>query len=278
MMNNILKPSDIIDHYDLFLVDIWGVICQGPEVYPNVADTLNWMATQKSLCFVSNSPRLKSGLQARLNSFGIKVDQDMLYSSGEVAAIMISDSKKYLNIQDPLIYHISDDVFKDIYSIMDWNFTNKISEANILLVTAQMKEAEDLTQYDAIMEEAAKLGLVCICPNPDTIIPDGDSRTYCPGFIVRNYKGKIVYTGKPHPHIFKPILEKYIHIPKDRILMIGDTVDMDILGAHNVGIESALVPTGNAKLLREKLGLSENDFVSLREHIEVQPSIFLDLG
>ena len=60
--------------------------------------------------------------------------------------------------------------------------------------------------------------------------------------------------------------------------MIGDTVDMDILGAQNVGIESALVPTGNAKLLREKAGLAEDKFTEIRKYIDAQPSIFLDLS
>ncbi len=267
-----------MNDYDLFLVDIWGVIYEGTYVYPGVVESLSMMAAQKTLCFVSNSPRLKPGVKERLKSFGIDANEDMIYSSGAVAALMIAESAKYLGIKDPVIYELTDDYFNAIYSSTGWNFTDELSKANILLVTAQMKEGDDLTQHDAMMEEAARLGLTCICPNPDTIIPEGNSKTYCPGFIVKNYKGKLVYTGKPHSHIFAPILEKYKHIPKDRILMIGDSVDLDILGAQNVGIKSALVPTGNAKLLREKLGLQEHEFTSIRKHIEVQPSIFLDLS
>lgn len=278
MNNHIYKPSDIINNYDLFLVDVWGVICNGLSVYPGVVENLNLLSQNKPLCYVSNSPRLKDGLKARLDGFGIKTSEDMLYSSGEVASLMINNSEKYLGIKNPIIYELTDDYFKNIYAKTNWNFVDKITDANILLVTAQMKEGDDLTKYDPIIEEAAKFGLVCICPNPDTIIPDGDSKTYCPGYIVRNYSGKLIYTGKPHPYIFQPILEKYGHIPKNRILMIGDTVDMDILGARNVGIESALVPTGNAKLLREKFGLAEDSFRDIRKYTDIQPSILLDLS
>lgn len=273
--NKVLKPLDIANDYDLFLVDIWGVIFDGKSTYPEVVEQLNWMSKQKTLCFVTNSPRLKEGVQNILTGFGIEVETHMIYSSGEVASMMITESEKYLGITKPVIYEVTDNHFKNLYSSTNWNFTQNISDANILLVTAQIQEGEDLTKYDAILEEAAKLGLVCICPNPDTIIPNGDAKTYCPGFIVRNYQGKLIYTGKPHSYIYAPILEKYSHIQKDRILMIGDTLDMDILGAHNVGIKSALVNTGNSKLLREKLGIS--DFVSIREHIELQPSILLSL-
>ena len=260
MMSNTLKPQDIIHNYDLFLVDIWGVICEGQIVYPGSVASLNWISSQKPLCYVSNTPRLTAGIKARLDGFGIKTTDDMIYTSGLVMASMVDNSSSALGIDNPIIYYLTDNQFKDIYLEKNWNFTDDLSKANILLVNAQIEEGDDLTKYDAFMEEAAKLGLLCICPNPDTIIPNGGSKTYCPGFVVRNYKGKLVYTGKPHPYIYKAILEKYSHIPKERILMVGDTLDMDILGAQNVGIASALVPTGNARLLREKLGIAEGYF------------------
>jgi len=278
MMSNILTPQDIINDYDLFLVDIWGVICNGPDAYPGVVDSLNWISSQKPLCYVSNSPRLKTEIKARLDGFKLNIGESMIYTSGIVAALMISDSQKHLNINEPKIYHLTNETFKNIYIEENWNFTDKISDANILLVTAQLLEGEDLSTYDAILAEAAKLGIVCICPNPDTIIPTRTGRAYCPGFIVRNYPGRVIYTGKPHPYIFTQVLEKYSHIPKDRILMIGDTFDMDILGAQNVGIQSALVPTGNAKLLRERVGLAEDDFDAIRKHLDIQPSILLSLS
>lgn len=278
LMSEIIKPQDIIHSYDLFLVDIWGVICEGLSTYPGVVKSLNWMSTQKPLCYVSNSPRLRAGAKGRLDSFGIKTTEDMIYTSGLVMAGMIDDSSNSLGIEEPVIYHLADNKFNDIYLEKNWNFTNDLSKANILLVNTQLEEGDDLTIYDALLDEAAKRGLTCVCPNPDTIIPNGISKTYCPGFFVRNYKGRLVYTGKPHTYIYKAILEKYSHIPKDRILMIGDTLDMDILGAQNVGIQSALVPTGNARLLCEKLGISESDFASIREHIEIQPSILLSLS
>ena len=46
-----------------------------------------------------------------------------------------------------------------------------------------------------------------------------------------------------YQHVFK----KAGKIPKNRILMIGDTFETDILGAQNSGIDSALVLTGNTR-------------------------------
>lgn len=45
---------------------------------------------------------------------------------------------------------------------------------------------------------------------------------------------------------------------KNRILMIGDTLETDILGATNAGIDSALVMTGNTgRLLNSGVPLKQ---------------------
>ncbi|KJV53838.1 HAD hydrolase, IA, variant 1 family protein [Orientia tsutsugamushi str. Gilliam] len=59
--------------------------------------------------------------------------------------------------------------------------------------------------------------------------------------------GKVVYSGKPHSEIFQAVLNTLaLNVKKKKILMIGDTLETDILGANNIGIDSALVLTGNA--------------------------------
>jgi putative hydrolase of the HAD superfamily len=40
---------------------------------------------------------------------------------------------------------------------------------------------------------------------------------------------------KPNPHIFKIVLD-YWQLPPDRVVMVGDMLGADILGAHNVGM------------------------------------------
>jgi len=52
-----------------------------------------------------------------------------------------------------------------------------------------------------------------------------------------------VYIGKPNRYIFETVLET-MNIEKNEILMVGDKIGTDILGAHNTGLKAALIKTG----------------------------------
>lgn len=57
---------------------------------------------------------------------------------------------------------------------------------------------------------------------------------------------KATYIGKPNKYIFQIILET-MPVDKSNVLMVGDKIATDILGAKNVGLKSVLVKTGEFK-------------------------------
>jgi ribonucleotide monophosphatase NagD (HAD superfamily) len=63
---------------------------------------------------------------------------------------------------------------------------------------------------------------------------------------------RVIYMGKPSKTFYSSLPEA-TKVPKDTILMIGDTLETDILGAQNFGIDSLLVFTGNAAAMLEKM-------------------------
>jgi HAD superfamily hydrolase (TIGR01450 family) len=108
------------------------------------------------------------------------------------------------------------------------------------------------------LEAYRKLGLPAFNANPDMRAAESDRRENASRFVVRQgtiaemYRkmgGEVVETGKPHKAIYDFALDTLAAdgaaTDKSRILMIGDTVRTDILGANNAGIKSALtVETG----------------------------------
>ena len=60
---------------------------------------------------------------------------------------------------------------------------------------------------------------------------------------------KATYIGKPNRYIFDIVLGTLRNIGRHEILMVGDKVETDILGAREAGLRSALVKTGE---FREK--------------------------
>lgn len=55
---------------------------------------------------------------------------------------------------------------------------------------------------------------------------------------------KATYIGKPNRYIFDIVLDTLENIERHEILMVGDRVETDILGAREAGLRSALVKTG----------------------------------
>jgi HAD superfamily hydrolase (TIGR01458 family) len=56
-----------------------------------------------------------------------------------------------------------------------------------------------------------------------------------------------IYIGKPYSGIYEMTLET-LGIPKSEVLMIGDRIEIDILGANLCGIQSVLVKTGEFRI------------------------------
>ena len=58
---------------------------------------------------------------------------------------------------------------------------------------------------------------------------------------------KATYIGKPSKGIYDMSLLS-MHLPRSRVLMVGDRVDTDIAGAKAAGIKSVLVKTGEFQM------------------------------
>jgi HAD superfamily hydrolase (TIGR01459 family) len=170
-------------------------------------------------------------------------------------------------IQGHNAYHIGALRNQDILSGFDHTIvkaTDNLTEANFILLTAYLDEGEDLNQFKQLFSQALELKLPAICANPDKIIPNGNKKRYCAGVLAEQYKamgGEVYYYGKPDVKVFELAysqLEQQV-IDKSRVAMIGDTIDTDILGANNFGIDSIMVLTGNgASLVRYESELHIN--------------------
>ena len=242
---------DIMDDYDVFLFDLWGVIIEGEHTYPNVVQNINKIIAQKKVYFVTNAPRNIFSLYHTIKSWGINVLPEMVISSGEIAVQMILGSKERFGIEKPIIYHLGDSE-NDIINGIQYPITDDISKANIFLMTIYRDENGnlDLNEFSELFKIVVQRKVVNICANPDLGINQHGVYRYCSGYYaekIRQLGGKVIYSGKPHVEIYGKIFKKYHNTPKNRMLMIGDTFYTDILAANRLGIDSALVLTGNSR-------------------------------
>jgi ribonucleotide monophosphatase NagD (HAD superfamily) len=68
-----------------------------------------------------------------------------------------------------------------------------------------------------------------------------------PGAFARLFEslgGEVHYIGKPHAPIFAAALAALGQPPTSRVLVIGDSLDHDILGGNRAGMATALIASG----------------------------------
>ena len=265
MNNQILPIKDVVKHYDALIVDIWGVLYDGVEPYPGSVECINSMINGgKQVIFLSNNPRPYTFIKEKFIKWGVDIDKAILYTSGDaVREQLISWDDEVFKKLGKTFYHLGKERNQDILSGLDVDVTNDIKQADFLLITTYVDENEDLSAHDSFLREAAKLNIPAVCANPDLVAHHGSMIRYCAGTIGKKYEemgGVVYYYGKPDSKIYNLVFDRYLkNIDKSKMLMIGDTMNTDILGAYRAGIDSVLLLTGNGEKIAEKIKAGVSD-------------------
>lgn len=272
----------LIDRYQGFLIDLWGVVYDGAHAYPGVVEGLNTLINRgKKIIFLSNAPRPGQLMVEKLVQFGIKVSSDMVLTSGDAVRHQLSYFEDpFFEQHGRCFYHLGAERNTDILSGLSVNATDSLEKANFVLLTLYRDEGEDLQPFHEFFKKALDHNLPMLCANPDKIIPNGAKRRFCAGVFAEQYEsmgGKVHYYGKPHPNVYELCFKRFQEwgiLDKSQIVMIGDTLETDILGANRMGIDSALVLTGNMRLLlnTDKVGEAERQ---LKRHLQGLSNAYL---
>ena len=92
------------------------------------------------------------------------------------------------------------------------------------------------------------------------------------GMLERASGVQAVYIGKPFPYAFQLALRS-LGLQPDEVMMVGDRVSTDVLGAKNAGLRSALVKTGEFRIEDLQAGI-QPDWIL--EDIRELNNLFLD--
>ena len=230
--------KSIVKRYDLFFIDLWGVIHNGIKLYENSIDVLdNLTAANKDFVLLTNAPRPNLTVISFLKKIGLKKYFENVYTSGEAAhKYLISEfnKKKFFHIGPPRDY----DLFKNIQN----NNVLNIEDADYILCTGLFADQEnDLNYYKNLLSNHITKKM--ICTNPDLIVDRGEQREYCAGSVAKSFeeiKGKVIYFGKPHP----PVYNLSTNIKNKKVLCIGDNLNTDIKGANIQNFNSLLITNG----------------------------------
>lgn len=246
--------SSLIDKYDGFIFDLYGVIYDGVNFFNEALDLINKLESlNKKIFYLSNSPRPYFTTVPKLRKNGINVSKNNILTSGDLVR---RDLKNNLNDIFKLgfgnFYQVGAECNSDLLVNIEHTSVDSVNQADYLMLTPFIDDIAEQDKYDHELKLAIERGLPAVCTNPDKIVIDNKNIRYPAGFFANRYEqmgGDAYYYGKPNPLSFKFAYDSYFDkfdIPKNKILMIGDSIDTDILGANRFGIDSVLVLTGCA--------------------------------
>jgi len=245
MIKEIQSLLDLIDDYDLFLFDQWGVIHDGKNIFPKAEEIfLHLQNLKKQVVIISNSGKKSSDNISRMKKLGAKNTLNVpLITSGDVCRDLLVNKKNYFkNFGDryfvvateyPLL---SETQYQQVHSLEKSDF--------LLLCTTTNFDEYDL--IDNIFNQAINLKLPLVCSNPDVLGISGEDVHPSTGDLAIKYKkmgGKTHIIGKPGDEIFEFALNS-TGIDKIKTLMIGDSLFNDIYGANQFNIDSLLITSG----------------------------------
>ena len=231
--------QSIADKYDLFYIDLWGVVHNGVKLHKGAIITLKkLLEINKEFVLLTNAPRPIDTVKAILKKMGMDKNlRNHVFTSGEASLSYLNKehrSQKFYHVGPPRDF----DLFRDFKNYK----SDKISDCEYLLCTGLFDEHDkDLNFYKDLLENYVDKKM--ICTNPDLIVDKGNRRELCAGSVAMVFEkmwGEVVYFGKPYPEVYNQSIDN-----KDKkILSIGDNLNTDIKGANLLNYESLLISNG----------------------------------
>jgi HAD superfamily hydrolase (TIGR01459 family) len=261
------RLRDLTDGVEVILSDIWGVVHNGLESFPEACEALHtYRKNGGTVILITNAPRPADSVQRQLQKLGVADDTyDAIVSSGDLTRHYVADHP------GGKVFWLGPERDNSIYRGLDLKLT-PLQQADYIICTGLLDdETESAEDYRPMMLEALARKLTLICANPDIVVERGDRLIYCAGAIAELYRelgGEVIFYGKPH----RPIYERAIQLATehgghdvelDKVLAIGDSVRTDLAGAHGFGIDCLFVTRGIHS--EEFEGIDQLDPASIKE-------------
>ena len=249
------------------LSDIWGVVHNGLEAFPEACEALHAFRKQGgTVILITNAPRPADSVQRQLRKLGVADEiYDAIVSSGDLTRHFVAGHP------GRKMFWIGPERDSSIHRGLD-PILAPLEQADYIVCTGLFDdETESAEDYRAMMLQARERKLTLICANPDIVVERGDRLIYCAGAIAELYRelgGEVIFYGKPHRPIYERAIElaaeRQSHpIQLNRVLAIGDSVRTDLAGAHGFGIDCLFVTRGIHA--EEFEGIDQLDPASLKE-------------
>lgn len=233
---------DTLDpRYRLILCDIWGVVHDGVTLYPGAGERLTqWRREGRCVVLITNAPRTAEAVESQLARIGLPRDAyDVVATSGDAGI------EALLALRKPVGFvgtagdrEILED--RGVRIAENEDFTD-------LACTGLSEARQRPEDYHADLDRWVERDVEMHCLNPDRLVIRGGIPEPCAGAIADLYEmlgGRVTWYGKPYPAIYAHALHQADDPPSDEVLVVGDALQTDAVGAARQGFDFVFVQGG----------------------------------
>jgi HAD superfamily hydrolase (TIGR01459 family) len=238
--------SDIAGDYDVLLCDVWGVIHNGRERFPEACAALERFAAERGpVILISNSPRPSSDVALQLDQLEVpRAAWTTFVTSGDA-------TRELLKARAPgPAWRIGPERDNVLYEDLGLEFSGPEDAAFIACTGPFNDDWETPEDYRVSLSAAVDRGLTMICANPDRMVHRGERLVYCGGALADLYGalgGEVIMAGKPYRPIYDLCLTDAMRLlgrADGCALAIGDGLPTDVKGAQDRGLDCLFVAGG----------------------------------
>ncbi len=242
------------------LCDIGGVLYEGDRVIKGAPRTIKELSLKYPIRFLTNTTRTTpKTLSTKLVNMGFSIKEEMIFSA-------LKATKEYIKKQNGKVYSLLSDEAKEYFKELESPNPNfvVVGDAYTNFTYENLNIAFRYLINEATLIAAAK----------NRYFKDKDNKLSLDagGFIVAleyasQKEAKLI--GKPNKEFFL-LACKDMKLEPNEVLMIGDDIEADILGAKKAGLKTALVKTGKFTPSDLEKGI-EPDFIleDINEVLEI---------
>lgn len=239
----------LAERYDGFILDQWGVLHDGTRPYPGAVECLGRLrGAGKRVVVLSNSGKREAENLRVMAGMGFDVSAlERCVCAGEEArraiAARADDFHRALGRR---CYAFTRGGDRAVLEGIGLEFVDRVEAADFLAVLGIDSPQRTLADYEPELARGVERDLPLVCANPDIARLTPQGLTDAQGVLAVRYQalgGRVFYHGKPYPAIYGACLAALGCAP-EKAVMIGDSVDHDVLGAERAGIAAALIPGG----------------------------------
>ena len=242
--------SQLVDHYDGFIVDQWGVLHDGVTPYPGARDCVRRLhEAGKRIVVLSNTGQTAEHNLSLMRGMGFdSACFDRFVGAGEDArAALVERREPFHRALGRRCYAITRAGNHALIDGIGLEIVDTIEAAEFLVVIGIDSPPLGVADYEALLLAGLARRLPMICANPDIVRVSPEGTITAAGALARHYEelgGSVFYHGKPYPAIYASCLRALDGCTPERVIAIGDSVEHDVLGAARAGLACAFVAGG----------------------------------